>query len=380
MSEPGLKGAWNRYWFAPVPLQTLGLVRIFVTLTFLLKLVGTWGLWKGWEGVRFRWPSRHSFAYGEFVNAVPGFEWLPVPTVAQFRTGEEVVLYASLLFCVGLFTRVSGAVVAGGLLWFLLGSQWNYLHHVNVYTWVFLLLALAPSGDHFSLDAVLRRWWAKRRGRTHTPPLRPILWQRIFVVFLSILYAATTAAKLGPGWFEGQVMEMMVNRGWTKGYSDLIVLVMTPKMLAWWTIFAEGMLAFGLLFPRTRRLAAWCGFALHLGIDLMMNVTTFSYLMVSLYLTAGSPRTGETVVRVDPTQRGHRLAAGLVRAVDWCGRTTVRRDGTGPVSVTLPSGTVHTGRRAVLSVLARSPLTYLLAHPLDAAAGAWTRWSGRAAS
>ncbi len=374
MTERGALGAWNRYWFSPVQLETLGLVRIFVTLTFLMKLVGAWGLWKGWDGLRFRWPSRHTYAYGDFVNAVPGFEWLPVPTLAQLRTGEEVVLYASLLFCVGLFTRVSGAVVAGGLLWFLLGSQWNYLHHVNVYTWVFVLLALAPSGDHFSLDAALRRGWAKRQGRTHTPPLRPILWQRAFVVFLSILYAATTAAKLGPGWFEGQVMEMMVNRGWTKGYSDLIVQVVSPKVLAWWTIVAEGMLAFGLLFPRTRRFAAWCGFALHLGIDLMMNVTTFSYLMVSLYLTAGSPRVGQTVVSVDPARTGHRVAAGLVRALDWCRRIRVQPGASGPLSVALPSGAVHTGGRAALALLARSPLTYLAAFPVDAAVGLWTQW------
>lgn len=380
MTDGGLRGAWNRYWFSPVQLETLGVVRIFVTLTFLMKLVGFWGLWKGWDGVRFRWPSRHAYGYGEFVNAVPGFEWLPVPTLAQLRTGEDIVLYASLLFCVGLFTRVSGAVVAGGLLWFLLGSQWNYLHHVNVYTWVFVLLALAPSGDHFSLDAVLRRWWAKRQGHTHTPPLRPILWQRAFVVFLSILYAATTVAKLGPGWFQGEVMEMMVSRGWTKGHSDLIVQVMTPTMLAWWTLFAEGMLAFGLLFPRTRRFAAWCGFALHLGIDLMMNVTTFSYLMVSLYLTAGAPQTGQTVVRVDPARTGHRVTAVLVRALDWCRRTTVQRDGTGPLSVTLPSGSVRTGRRAALSLLARSPLTYLVAYPLDAAVGSWDRFRSATAA
>lgn len=372
-ASPSLLDRWNRTWFQPASTQTLGLVRFFVTLTFVMKMVGTWGLWKGTDGLRFLWPAKHSYGYGEYVSPVTAVEWLhlPVPTVAQFRTAEEVALYAALFFCVGLFTRVSGAVLSSLLVYFLLSSQWNYLHHVNVYTWALTLLAIAPSGDHYSVDALLRRQWARWRGLpAPTPPLRPILWQRLIVVFVSILYVSTTVAKLGPAWFDGQLMQMMVDDGWAKGpFLDGILTVMTPLTLSWWTLFAEGMLGFGLLFPQTRRFAAWCGMALHLGIDMMMNVTTFSYLMISLYLAAAAPSTGESTLRVDPTRPEQRLFGGLVRALDWGQRFTVRTDGAGPLTVQPPGGPALRGVHAVLRCLGLMPLTYLAGFPLDAAAG-----------
>ena len=364
--------AWNRFWFREASTQTLGLIRLFFVGTLVSKLVGTWGIYKGWGAFRFNLPHHQSYAYGEYVNAVPGFEWLGSLSRSEFQTAEGVVLALTVCFCLGFATRVTGALVALAGVWFLLSSQWNYLHHVNVYVWGVALLAMTPCGDHYSVDALLRRAWARWKDRPARPvPPRPILHQRMMLVFLSLTYASTTWAKLGPGWFDGAVMQLMADSGWLKGpFRDAILSVTSPLQLSWWTIFAEGMLAVGLFFKPTRRFAAWCGVALHLGIDAMMNVTTFSYAMISLYLSAAEPHTGRNVVRLDRTQRSHKAAHVLLRAFDWTHRFSVQPADTGArASVTPPDQGPLRGIDAVIMVLGLLPATFLFGFWLDAGRG-----------
>ncbi|MFO0002439.1 MAG: hypothetical protein ACK559_15020, partial [bacterium] len=43
-----LRGAWDRFWFTPASTETLGVVRAAIGFTFVLKMIGTWGLYRGW--------------------------------------------------------------------------------------------------------------------------------------------------------------------------------------------------------------------------------------------------------------------------------------------------------------------------------------------
>lgn len=365
MSDSGSSGAWRRFWFRPASTETLGLVRIFVSFTMVLKMIGTWGIYRGLGGLRLQLPHREGMSHGAFRLPVPGFEWLPPIDRGDVRLGESLVLALAVLMTVGLGTRVVTAAMAAVTLYYLLESQWNYLHHVNVYVWVFFIFALSPMGDHYSLDALIRRWWAGRRGVDPAPPVRPVLYQRLLQVFVSVLYVTTTIGKLTPEWFTGRFMTVLGSQGWLKGpWKDTLLSLLPPPVLGWWTLFAEGILGFGLWHPRTRRFTAWCGVSLHLGIDAMMNVTTFSYLMISLYLAFGSSKSGGSQLSYDPSDPRQRAFAGFVWLFDWTRRFSVVKGAVGEGLSVSPAdgGPARRGIDALVTVGGLLPVTFMVGY------------------
>jgi hypothetical protein len=364
-----LRAAWDRLWFAPASTETLGLVRVFVGLTLVLKHTGTWGIYRGWGALHLRLPYHDGLQHGPFRLPVPGFDWLPPMTAATQRSWDALALILAVLLTVGLGTRVVAPALALLLLYALLESQFNYLHHVNVYAWVVCIFALSPVGDHYSLDAALRRLWDRRRGLSTARPVRPILHQRMLQVFVSVLYLTTTIGKLTPDWFDGSIFEALDKGRFLKGpFKATLLGLFPPVFMAWWTLFAEGLLAVGLWHPKTRRFTAWCGIALHLGIDAMMNVTTFSYLMISLYLCFAAPQTGQTSLSVDPSRP---LLRGLglgVRALDWTQRLRVVH-APGPAAVCTPEGEPLRGVHALGRVLGLLPLTFMVGLWVDLGLG-----------
>jgi len=357
--------AWGRFWFAPTSTETLGLVRIFVSFTLVLKMIGTWGIYRGLGGLRLQLPHREGMSHGAFRLPVPGFEWLPPLDASDIRLGESLVLAGAVLLTLGLGTRLVSAGLACIGVYYLLESQWNYLHHVNVYVWVLVMFALAPMGDHYSIDAWLRGWWARRKGGVDVVPVRPALHGRMLQIFVSVLYITTTIGKLTPDWFTGRFMTVLGQQGWLKGpWKDTLLGLMPPPLLGWWTLFAEGLLGFGLWHPRTRRFTAWCGVSLHLGIDAMMNVTTFSYLMISLYLVFGEPKSKGNRLSTDPSVSWHRALAIFVWLFDWTRRFSITAGPAGEGLQVWPAdgGPARRGADALVTVGGLLPITFMLGY------------------
>lgn len=359
---------WNQFWFALRSSESLAIVRILFVGTFVMKLMGTWGLYKGWAGLRFRLPHFQAWNYGEYPFPVPGFEWLPTPTDPQWDSLYSWELFFAMCFCVGLGTRITGKITALGCILYLLGSQFNYLHHVNVYAWFLTILAFAPCSDHYSVDAWLKRWWARLKGVEPTPPpKRMMVSLRLLAIVLSLLYISTTYAKLTPLWINGEYLALLHSERWLKGPWVAPLLTVIPlSLLCWWTIFAEGMLGFGLWFRPTRRFTAWCGVMLHMGIDTMMNVTTFSYAMAALYFVFMEPESGRNKGQYDPSRRSHLLGVAVIKALDWGRRTDLRpaEPGTGFVLHTTRKG-ARTGAAGWLAALGMCPLPFPVLFPVE---------------
>ena len=272
--------SWRRFWHGQASSEALGLFRLLFVGTWVVKWLGTWGIYKGWDAFRFGFPHHQAYSYGRFANAVPGFEWLGQPTRAELRDLETAMLVFGILFCLGVATRLSGLFTAASALFYLLSSQFNYLHHINIYAWMLTLLALSPCGDHFSVDAWLRR----RRGKP-PPPERPMTFHRLLQAVVCGVYFSSAVAKASPVWLDGSLMAELSERGWVKGVWKEPLLGLVPiELFGPFTLFAEGLLAFGLWVPRLRLFTALTGVALHLGIDALMDVTTFSYAMITTYV------------------------------------------------------------------------------------------------
>ncbi|NIQ14477.1 MAG: HTTM domain-containing protein, partial [Candidatus Dadabacteria bacterium] len=195
------KEKWNNFWFEERSRQTLCLMRIFIGLTFLYKQIIFNNLLV--KGIVVEFPqhsikSQEDFYFDVFRNPIPGFEWLPYPTLAQYHMIEDLMFILTIFFVVGLFVRIVGPLIAITYLYFFMLSQFVYYHHIMNFAVVFLILGFSNCSDHYSLDSLIKK--------IKKVPRRKILPIRLFQVFISIIYFFSFIQKLKGGWLTGDIM------------------------------------------------------------------------------------------------------------------------------------------------------------------------------
>lgn len=363
---------WNRFWFSQVPTHSFALLRIFFGLVTLMSVTGLWGLFRVGD-LRMRFPRDPVFAIGGLHDGVampyPGLSWLPVPAPGVYSVLETLVLFLVVLMIVGLATRVVVPALALTFTYLFLTTQWNFHHHTFLMAIVLVVLATTRCGDHYSIDAVLR-------GRRDPGP-SSVLPLRLLQVLVVQLYVFTYLSKVGSGWLTGDVIVMLANEGRIRGaLAPLVLDTVGPQAMGVATVVAEGFIAIGLLHPRMRQAALFVGVLLHLGIDALMDVGTFSYQMLALYIVFIHPVAGASVAVYDGACRSCRrwpdrfAPLDLLRRLSWVDLHDpavraalpehVWREGRGDLLVVRPDGRVETGPDAWRYVLSRSPFTFLL--------------------
>lgn len=357
---------WNGFWFAPGQTHLVSLVRVWYGLLLFCKKIGLWGI-HDWGDWRLRWPRYTAWDTDHLVSTgfrapVPGFGWVPSPTLAQVQTVDTFQMVGAVLLMLGLGTPVVAPLVALSMLWLHTLSQFSYVHHNNVYVAVLLVLAFANAGDHYSLDALLFR-----RGRP--APVRRVTGLRMLQVLTSAIYLSTTIGKLNAGWLDGTMMRLLHDGNHFRGPFASTLWAMTgPRILCHFTLFAEGLCSFGFWVPQLRLLAAFSGMSLHTGIDAMMPVTTFSYQMMALYTVFLDPIPGRTEVTYP---RGARALVPVGRALNWLDR--LRWVQGERFAVTTADGRVTTGIRGLLEIGLRLPATFPLAFVASVPRSLWGR-------
>ena len=322
---------WNTFWFATDTRQNLCLLRIFFGSVFLLKLIGLSNLQQ--PGRLRAWFPKHQFSdpsqyyLGAYRHAIAGLEWLPLPSFELFQFLEVVLVVCAVFFVVGLFTRGAGAIIATIYLYFFLLSVFSYRHHIMLFVIVLLVLGFSRCSDHYSLEAYFK-------GKSWHPPPRKVLPLRLLQVLLSIIYFFSAYQKFNGGWMTGEIVAVFHEQGsargfwvdlldgwfalpWLAPFSDLFWRSLGP-----FTLFVEGLLVFGLWVPRLRRVSIFLGITLHLGIDMMMSVATFSMQMWALYIVFIYPRPGATVVLYDPRCARCMRFRRWANLLDWFRRLT----------------------------------------------------------
>lgn len=362
---------WNRFWFEPVHTHSLALLRLFFGLVLTLRGLKLYGLYRidDFELHLPRYEYDVEEMYGAFTMPWPLFDWLPSPSLWGYERIDEIGLVLLVLFTLGLFTRIVGPLLAGLYLYVFLATQLNYYHHVWCYTLVIAILAFSPCGEHYSLDALLRR-------RRPPHPLRPILPLRLVQVLMTVLYAFTFVSKLNHGYLSGRIMFLFHEAGSIEGpFYGPVLELLGYRGLAWFTLAAEGLVPLAIWFPRLRLPAICTGAMLHLGIDLMMSQRTFSYQMMTMYIAFIGPVAGAHLVLYDARCAWCRSARGIARGLDWLRRTTwidvgdpalagripehERSRPIGGLTVIRPDGQRLAGFDALRHLTSRFPLTFL---------------------
>lgn len=293
MNNNCLLSAWNKYWFEEKSRESFCLIRIFFGLVFLVKLTFFIPLLR--EGVvniiipKFTLYDTGLFHIEGFRNAVPGFEWLPVPSFTQYQNIEIIIIILAVLFTIGLFTRYVGPVLAIIYTYLFLISQHNYHHHVFLIVIVLYILGFSNCYMHYSMDSYL----GLNKEKDGNIKYLPI---RLLQVLISIVYLFSFLHKCNHGWLTGELTYLYYQQGTVSGYlvnlidSIFSVGFLSDYKIHFWkllgplTVITEGFLAFAIWIPRLRRFAIFVGLIFHSMIFMFINVETFSFQMWVLYM------------------------------------------------------------------------------------------------
>ncbi|MFM8634078.1 MAG: HTTM domain-containing protein [Planctomycetia bacterium] len=157
-------------------------------------------------------------------------------------------------------------------------------------------LIFARSGAAFTLP----RWLANRRRQGKPEPVdeapdeRVPAWpQRILQLQVCLLYLATGTWKMtGRTWREGSAVGVVLQLGEFQRF-PIPEFLMTPAMsqaMTWGTLLFEFGFPVLVWFPRLRIPMLLAGLAFHAGLEWVLNVLLFQWVITSYYLLFLDPR------------------------------------------------------------------------------------------
>ncbi len=320
--------SWDRFWFTPTDPTTICFIRLLSgAVAFYVCLTYSWGLFSyigpnGWVDAKV-----NTYMLQELPIYAMATEWAEDnPKIGNGHyywsiyfhvqsPGWIVAIHVFFLVCILLYTVGLWCPYTGPLCWI---ASMSYAHRAwatvyGVDTMLLILLAylmIAPAGAVFSMD----RWLAVRRARrlglpdpAVEPSVRANFAIRLIQVHFCMIYFASGSSKLlGSMWWNGTAMnQVLLNPMFTP--MDSPVFLNTLKALASSRVVWEVFATLGGLFTlwvelsfiflvwdmRWRWLILIGSILMHLGIGLVMGLTTFSIIMlvmVSSFMSAESVR------------------------------------------------------------------------------------------
>jgi hypothetical protein len=287
---------WNAYWFPTTPTLHLAICRIVAVAAQLF-----W-FFPNLEAHQNLLVKNPEFIEPQLlIRAIAAI----VPREVFFTPDAFAVLYrvtmvAGVAALVGLFTRTSLLVFALGT-WIFVAHLFSYgdRHHTEALFCIFLmLLALAPSGERLSVDALIGRRRRPATEASSAPGMSDTaIWPlKVAHVLLAMTYFSTGMSKLlhsGLRWLNGYTLQAhtlgdALERGhplgvWLAQQHNLAVA------LSIFTILLEVFFFVSLFLPRLAPLffLAALGFQVGLylaaGYDFFQHMVLLTLLLFFLY-------------------------------------------------------------------------------------------------
>jgi len=283
VSLKDIQHAWDRFFFAPVPVINIAIYRILLGLLVLnygALLVPDFLVWFGEKGPL-------PFALSRLVSG--GHGWVNV--FILLPKGDAWIwaffwffMAAAVCMTIGFMTRVSMCAV------FICIAS---LHHRNAMIPnsgdYFLRLAVffmmfSHAGAAMSVDRLIR---VARGLESGTPKPRPPWAMRMIQLQLCFLYVAAFLWKIrGETWLHGIAVyyPARLQEFYRFPVPYIFEHMWTIKLWTWGTILIELSLGTIVWIKELRYWVLLAGVLLHCGIAYAMNIPMFAQVMISAYL------------------------------------------------------------------------------------------------
>ncbi|MBI1915965.1 MAG: HTTM domain-containing protein [Planctomycetes bacterium] len=325
---------WDRFWFRPADPLPLGVIRLFagavilyIHLIYSLDLQDLVGR-EAWQNDRHVSREGRQEAKGPLDyqrNKVkfypPVYNWEdPGPETEPLAKGMPLwsvwfhvqdpgwvvavhvcFLIGMFLFTIGFATRVTAVITWVGVITYIHRTLATVFGMDAMMTILAFYLMIAPSGATLSVDRLIARWWARRKGLPE-PEGKPLVSAnftlRLMQIHFCFIYMASGLSKLqGPAWWNGNALwGTMANYSFAPmhwpAYLELLRFLSRHRMLwecimffgSYFTLFIEISFTFLIWRKSTRWLMIIGAVLLHTGIGLIMGLATFSLCMLCLVL------------------------------------------------------------------------------------------------
>jgi len=204
--------SWNTYWFPETSTLSLAVCRIVVVATQLLLFFPSveQNINLLHKGTGFISPQ---FLIAAISAIVPNDLLL---TETGFAVVRWVTVVAGITCLIGILTRASAFAFALGN-WILIAHRYSYgdIHHPESVFCIFLmLLAFSPSGEHLSIDALIRRRreGVDKKDKRASEMVDTAAWPlKLAHVLLALTYFSTGLSKMiygGLQWMNGHTLQI----------------------------------------------------------------------------------------------------------------------------------------------------------------------------
>ncbi len=255
---------WDRWWLAPLPLASLGVLRILAFGTLLWYLAS-----------EYAWLIRLETVDRWFYRPILIFQLLGVgPIPAGLATGLRPLLVAcAILGLLGILARCCGALCGLAYL-YAIGQVYSFtnVHHGDgLLGLVLLVLAFCPAGAALAMPVP----WHRRPANQGSEPLYPGWPIRFVRVQIALVYFLAGYAKLalaGPVWLDGASLQhYLILRGQPVGYwlaaQPLLCAGLSALTFAWELSFPVVV-----LWPRLRWVYVPAAVVFHLVSQYVLGV------------------------------------------------------------------------------------------------------------
>jgi len=271
-----LKNKWNDYFFKEVPVDGICLFRIIfgiiVLSTFFQDALYYKEFW-GPEAIQSATTSMKNYPF-PILNIFQYFEVTNLNVLVLCLT----LITTLSFFIVGFKTRTM-AFISFILLVSFNQRTINMLSSADLLIRIILgLMIFSPAGHKFSLDAKFAKLKGKVISGMHAPWVHRLIQLQIAVVYISTIIAKSH----GNTWIDGSAVYYSTRLTDFERFTVPLFLdwMWSIKFMTWSALIVEFSLGTLIFIDELRRPLIIIGIFFHLGIEYMMAIPTFEWLMI----------------------------------------------------------------------------------------------------
>lgn len=264
--------SWKEKLFRPVDNSPLVVFRmIFGFLIFA----------EAWGAIATGW-VRRAFIEPDYFFPFINFSWLePLPGNGMYFY-YIIMGIAGLMVMLGLYYKLGIGIYA--VMWsaVYLMQKTHYNNHYYLLMLLCWIMLIVPAHKYASLDAK-----RKPQLKSLTCP-QWCLW--IFVIQITIVYFYASVAKMNPDWISGKPIEILF-KSKTQYFliGPLLAMPWLQSLATYGGILFDLLIAPGLMYKKTRKLAFISSLFFHLFNSAVFQVGIFPFMAISFALFFFAP-------------------------------------------------------------------------------------------